>query len=107
VGVFLHLESSGHPKLGRDNPCSFFIFHSGLSSSKIRIIPLTLSQECCAVQEFSKVFHKFPAEIYTGFIGQDISPRVCIMCLQLSERLWLTSPSGYYEVETVFNPVRG
>lgn len=107
MGVFPHLESNGHPKFGRENVVSFFLFHNGLSSSKIRIIPLTLSQECCGAQEFSKVLHKFPAEFYTGSISQAINPWASIICLQLSERLCLASPSGYYEVEGVFNPMRG
>lgn len=74
MAVFLHLESSWHPKLDGENAHSIFLFHNALSSSKIRIIPLTLSQECCGVQEFSKVLHEFPAEFYTGFVSQDINP---------------------------------
>lgn len=43
VGVFFHLESSGDPKLGRESARSLFIFHKGLSWSKIGIIPAAFS----------------------------------------------------------------
>lgn len=106
-GCFPSFGKQWTPNIRQRECLLLFSLSHGLSGSKIRLIPLTLLQECCGVQEFSKVLHKFPAEIYTGSISQDINEWVGIVYFQLSKRLWLSSPSGYYEVEGVFNPMRG
>lgn len=72
VGIFIHLESSGHPKLGRENSHSFSVFHKDSSSSKIEIIPSTFSWELWGVEEFFTDF----LQSFPRFISQAMDPWV-------------------------------
>lgn len=56
MGIFTHLESSGHPKVGREKAHLFSVSHKSLSSSKTEIIPAAFSWEICGVQDFSCSF---------------------------------------------------